>query len=76
MIKITSCPSCGSKKIKKVRRNVTRDFRGQTYVVPDLDFHECPECGEKLYDRYAMRKIEAHSPAFATARRKKQARAA
>ena len=68
MIKITICPSCGSKRIKKVRRNLARDFRGQTYVVPDLEFHECPNCGEKIYDREAMRKIEAHSPAFAKAK--------
>ena len=76
MIKITHCPTCGSRKIRKVRRNLTRDFRGQTYVVPDLEFHECPNCGEKLYDREAMRKIEAHSPAFAKARSRKQARVA
>jgi YgiT-type zinc finger domain-containing protein len=76
MITITSCPTCGSKRIKKVRRNWTDDFQGQTYTVPNLEYHECPACGEKLYDRYAMRKIEAHSPAFAKARRKKQARAA
>ena len=68
MIKITICPSCGSKRIKKVRRNLARDFQGQTYVVPDLEFHECPNCGEKIYDREAMRKIEAHSPAFAKAK--------
>ena len=28
------------------------------------EFHECPACGEKVYDREAMRKIEAHYPAF------------
>jgi len=76
MIKITICPSCGSKRIKKVRRNLARDFQGQTYVVPNLEFHECPDCGEKIYDAQAMRKIEAHSPAFAKARSRKQARVA
>jgi YgiT-type zinc finger domain-containing protein len=75
MIKITICPSCGSKNIKKVRRNWTDEFQGQTYTVPDLEFHECPDCGEKLYDREAMRKIEAYSPAYAKARRRRQARA-
>lgn len=63
-MKITTCPSCGSKKIKKVRRNWTGESQGQTYTVPELEFHECPKCGEKIYDRDAMRKIEAHSPAF------------
>ena len=64
MLKITKCPTCGSRKIKVVRRNVTRQFDGQQYTVPNLAFHECPDCGERLYDREAMRKIEAHSPAY------------
>jgi hypothetical protein len=53
-----------------------RDFQGQTHTVPNLEFHECLDCGERIYDREAMRKIEAYCPAFAKARRKNQARAA
>jgi len=67
MMKIATCPSCGSRKVRKVRRDLTREFRGQTYSVPDVEFHECPDCGEKIYDREAMQKIEAQSPAFARA---------
>ncbi|MEW6357290.1 MAG: type II toxin-antitoxin system MqsA family antitoxin [Planctomycetota bacterium] len=63
-MRLTICPSCGSRRIKKVRRKWTGTFQGRTYVVPSLQFHECPDCGEKVYDREAMRKIEAHSPAF------------
>ncbi|MCL4706488.1 YgiT-type zinc finger protein [bacterium] len=73
MIMITFCPTCGSKKIKKVRKNLTRSFQGQTYTVPNLEFHECPDCGERLYDRDAMRKIESYSPAYAKARKRKKA---
>ncbi len=65
MIQITICPSCGSGKIKKVRRDWTGKCQGQSYVVPALEFHECPVCNERIYDRAAMRKIESHSPAFA-----------
>ncbi|MGO9245884.1 MAG: YgiT-type zinc finger protein [Verrucomicrobiia bacterium] len=65
MLKITICPTCGSRKIRLVRRNWTDEFEGQRYTVPNLAFHECPDCGERLYDRDAMRKIEAHSPAYA-----------
>jgi len=35
------------------------------YTVEELEFYECPDCGEKVYDRDAMRTIEANSPAFA-----------
>jgi hypothetical protein len=36
--------------------------------VPNLEFEECPNCGERLYDHDAMRKIEEHSPAYAKRR--------
>ena len=73
MIKITICPTCGSDKIKKVRRNWTGKVQSKTYNVPNLEYYECPDCGEKVYDREAMRKIEAHSPAFAKKQAKKAA---
>ncbi len=65
MRKITICPTCGSRRLKTVRRTLTRRFDGEPYTVPNLAFHECLDCGERLYDRDAMRKIEAHSPAYA-----------
>jgi YgiT-type zinc finger domain-containing protein len=68
MLTITKCPTCGSNKIKKVRRKWTGQLHGQTYSVPRLEFHECPACGEKVYGREAMRKIEAHCPAHIKAR--------
>jgi len=63
-LNITTCPSCGGKKIKTVRRNWTGNFKGKDYTVPNLEYYECPDCGEKVYDRDAMREIQAHSPAF------------
>jgi YgiT-type zinc finger domain-containing protein len=68
MLNLESCPSCGSRNIEKVRRTWRGEFEGQCYAVPDLEFYECPDCGERVYDREAMRKIEAHSPAFQKAR--------
>ena len=65
MKKMTACPSCGSGKIKKVKKNWKGEFQGQKYRIPGLEYHECPSCSEKVYDREAMRKIESHSPAFA-----------
>ena len=61
MIVITKCPTCTSDRIKKVQRTWTGVFLDQTYSVPKLVFYGCPACGEKVYDREAMRKIEAHS---------------
>lgn len=63
-LNITTCPSCGSKRIKRVRQDSTRKFKGEEYTVPNLGYYQCPDCGEKIYDREAMRQIESHSPAF------------
>ncbi|MGE0519105.1 MAG: YgiT-type zinc finger protein [Candidatus Binatia bacterium] len=67
--RITRCPTCGSAKIRRVRKTVTRTHGGRTYVVPDLAFWECPACGERVYDREALRQIEARSPAYQKTRR-------
>ncbi len=66
-LSITRCPTCGSGRIRKVRRDVRRETRGQKYVVRGLEFHECPDCREKVFDRRAMRRIQAASPAYAQA---------
>ena len=65
MIQIRVCPSCGGDKIKRVQQDWTGKFQSQSYTVPLLEFYECPACGEKIYDREAMQKIESYSPAFA-----------
>lgn len=63
-MEVTKCPTCGSNKIKKTRRDWCGVYQKETYSVPDLEFYECPNCGEKVYDSAAMRKIETYSPAF------------
>ena len=64
MLQITICPSCSIGNIKKVRRNWKGNFKGQSYTVPSLEFYECSNCGERIYERQAMQKIEAVSPVF------------
>jgi len=64
LIRIKICPTCGSDKIQRAVRNVTRKHKGQTYMIPALEFHECPICGAKVYDSAAMRKIETYSPVY------------
>ena len=65
---ITTCPTCGSDRIQVVVRNLERKYQGRVYMVPDVTFYECPVCGEKVFDREAMLKIEAYSPAYRTER--------
>ena len=61
---IKKCPVCGSVKIKKVRNDFQGMVNGVKYSVQSLEYYECPDCKEKVYDINAMRKIEAVSPAF------------
>ena len=44
-LKITRCPTCDSKRIRRVRKSVRRTWKERAYVVPNLEFEECPECG-------------------------------
>jgi YgiT-type zinc finger domain-containing protein len=59
---LKTCPTCGRRNLRLVTRDVECNFRGHEYTTPGVQFHECPDCGEKLYDREAMRKMEAHRP--------------
>lgn len=62
MRRITRCPSCGSNRVKRVVRNWTSVYKGQSYTVPRVPFDECPDCGEKVFDPDAVRKIQSHRP--------------
>jgi YgiT-type zinc finger domain-containing protein len=68
MPEIAFCPTCGSDEIRRVRRNWTGEFQGKTYTIPDLEFHQCPACWERVLDREAWRRIQALVPAFAQTR--------
>ena len=61
---IKTCPTCGSDKIQWIVKDVIRNYRGQTYIVPAVEYYECSSCGEKVYDGVAIRKIQAYSPAY------------
>lgn len=67
-INIIHCPTCGSDQIKQVCRDWTSTYQGQSYVVPALTYYECPVCGERVFERDAVAKIRAYSPAYATKR--------
>jgi len=64
-LNIAHCPTCGSDQIKKVCRDWTGIYEGQAYIVPELTFYECPVCGERVFEREALGRIQASSPAFA-----------
>jgi YgiT-type zinc finger domain-containing protein len=60
-LKLTVCPNCGNKNLKKVRKTVTGTRQGKRYSAAQVEFYECPDCGERIYDPAAIRQIEEHS---------------
>jgi len=62
ILKIKTCPTCGSHKIHIVRRDYRGNFQGKPYVARGVRFHECPSCGEKLFGPEAMKRIEEARP--------------
>jgi len=62
---ISACPTCGSTGIRAVQEDWSDSYAGKRYVVRNLRYFYCSQCGEKIYDPSAMRRIQATSPAFA-----------
>jgi YgiT-type zinc finger domain-containing protein len=60
-IKLTVCPSCGNKNLKKVHKTVAGTRHGKRYSAPNVEFYECPDCDERIYDPVAIRQIEEYS---------------
>lgn len=67
-VKLTVCPVCGQRSLEPVKRTVRRTYRGRRYLVPNLEFHQCAECGEKVYGPEALRRIQSCSPGYRTKR--------
>ncbi len=57
-IKIKECPTCGSSRIRAVKKTVQGERCGEPYSVSGVEFYECPVCGERVYDREAIRKVQ------------------
>jgi len=58
---IRHCPTCGSGRIRRQTVTVTASIRGKRVRVPDLELELCPDCGEKLFDLEASRRMEEQS---------------
>ena len=61
---VSVCPTCNSRRIKRIRGKWDGVYRGEPYEVGDLEYYSCPNCGEKVYSPEAMRRIQGASPAY------------
>ena len=55
---IRRCPTCGSRRIRRRTVAVEVTVRGRSATLADLYLEVCPECGEKLFDLEASRRME------------------
>lgn len=55
---IRRCPTCGSRRIRRQALTIKATVRGRTAEVRDLELEVCPDCGEKLFDLEASRRME------------------
>jgi YgiT-type zinc finger domain-containing protein len=61
---IKACHNCGSDQITKVCRDWHGKYKTKSYIVPALEFYECPVCGERVFEPAAIRQIREYSPAY------------
>jgi len=59
---IKTCPTCGSHRIRRVKRNITSKRGGGPYVARRVEIEECPDCGEQLFSPAALEQIAAQQP--------------
>lgn len=61
---IKICPNCGSDRIAKVCRDWQGTSRNGVYLVPQLEFYECPVCNERVFTPEAVAKRRTYSTAY------------
>jgi YgiT-type zinc finger domain-containing protein len=72
---VSDCPTCGSRRIERVRGTWSGRYKGKPYEVARLEYYSCPDCGEKVYPAQAMRRIQEASPGYSRRAARPQTRA-
>ncbi len=61
-ITIKACPTCGSRRIRRIKRDIQSKRGGQPFIARNIDIEECPVCGERLFSPEALDQIAAQQP--------------
>lgn len=59
---IKTCPICGSKRIRRVKRNIESNRGGRAFIAHGIEIEQCPACGERLFGPEALAQIESQRP--------------
>lgn len=58
-MKISTCPICGSRRIKRVTGPLEVHIKRKTVTVPGIEYHRCEKCEETFTDIENERRIDA-----------------
>jgi len=56
---LDKCPTCGSRKIRRVKKDLEFMHHGRKVVVPQVECEECQHCGEVITDYAANQYIDS-----------------
>jgi YgiT-type zinc finger domain-containing protein len=56
---IKTCPTCGSNRIRRVKRDIESKRAGQNFIAQDIEIEECANCGERLFSPESLEQIAA-----------------
>jgi YgiT-type zinc finger domain-containing protein len=59
---INVCPTCGSRRIRRVKRTIESRRGGEPFTAHGIEIEECQDCGERLFGPKAMEQIAAQQP--------------
>lgn len=57
-MKLGTCPICGGKTVKKYV-DLTESIKSKFVVIKKVEAEVCSQCGERLYSKDEMQKIDA-----------------
>ena len=59
-MRLSTCPTCASRRIKKVKGSLEVHIKSKSVVVPNIEYHQCEKCGETLTDIENEKRIDAY----------------
>lgn len=68
-----TCPTCGTRRLRRVKRDIKSHRGGQPYVARGIEVEECANCGERLFSPEALEAIAEQQPQSKRARARKSA---
>jgi predicted nucleic acid-binding Zn-ribbon protein len=59
---IKTCPTCGSRKIRRVKRQIESNRGGHPFIAKNIEIEECPIAASGFSARKLLRKLRPNVP--------------